>query len=83
MVEINPPHVSDLASLLVHSHKLLTGVSCGITVDFFFLLVSLLYASENSTELHSFPSSSLVDDGWHSFVSLPNLPAWPCLPAGS
>lgn len=55
-------------------------------VYLFRLCVSLLDATEDSTELLYFPSSFLVgmvDDGWHSFVSLPKVPARPLLQADS
>lgn len=78
-----PAHVSDQASFPVHCHKLVTLVSesRGVTMDLFIWLVcvSLLDATEDSAELPII--NLLVDDGWHSFVPLPKLPAWPRLPA--
>lgn len=79
-----PPHlmlVTKQASLCTATSLWLWLVShVGLRWIYLFgLCVSLLDATEDSAELPII--NLLVDDGWHSFVPLPKLPAWPRLPA--
>lgn len=77
--------VTKKASLLTAT-SLCLWIVCHVGLRWIYLFClcdSLLDATEDPAELLRFDCTSLVDDSRHGFVSLPQLPAWPRLPADS